>query len=262
MSECQQFAKMIRVVRFVGMGEPLLHPKITDMIYSVHKYCITDSVELLTNGVNLGPPISDRLASSGLNKLLISVQGERQDMYKTASGKKFDFIRFMDNLAYTYEMKRDMHIHIKGIDCNIENEEDFYELFSPVCDTVSIEKAGPIYEGVEKNKEFKSETTQYGAEKSDVRICPQPFTSLQLHPDGKVIPCYAIENKEYVGDCNEESLFDIWHGEKLKDFRKRMIEGRVKVNKTCANCKIITHRMYPEDSFDNAVERLKEAYKC
>ena len=262
MWECQSFIKKIKVIRFVGMGEPLLHPFISYLVRSAKRYGIADKVELLTNGVSLHPAKTWSLVNSGLDRLVISVQGGRDAKYIRADGKRFNFNTYLENIIDAYNQRMNIHIHIKGIDCNIDNEDEFYDTFSPYCDTIGIEKAGPIYEGVEMNETFKPDTNQYGVRQSDVHICPQPFTSLQLHPDGKVIPCYAIENKEYVGDCNEESLYDIWHGEKLRDFRLRMLEGRAKVNETCANCKIITHRMYPEDSLDNAVERLKEVYKC
>ena len=262
MSECQQFAKMIRVIRFVGMGEPLLHPKITDMIYTVHKYCIAEKIELLTNGVNLNPNFAWDLPRLGLTKMIISVQGIRSEDYVMASGGKFDFDGFIRHLDHVYQYKRDMQIHIKGIDCTIDDEQKFYDTFLPFCDTISIEKVGPIYRGVEDNKKNPlGDETQYKAKRQKVTICPMPFVSMQVNPDGKVVPCYATEYPCFIGDCNKESLFDIWHGEKLREFRLRMLDGREKASANCVSCKMIDHRMYKQDSLEGHGERLKEVYR-
>ena len=261
MDECRMFPKLIKVVRFVGMGEPLLHPYIAEMVNSVSQYEIAERVELLTNGLALTPNVTDDLVRAGLNRLVVSVQGYREKDYVLASGRKFDFEEYISNLEYAKANKKEMHIHIKGIDVNIPDADYFYETFLPVCDTVGIEKAGPIYRGVPFNKTLRGDTegTQYGTPRQEVRICPQPFTSMQIHPDGKVIPCYAIENKEYIGDLNEDRLYDIWHGEKMREFQRTMISGRM-AYEDCVNCQIIDHRAYEEDCLDDYAPTLRELY--
>mgnify|MGYP003394609575 CR=1 FL=1 len=137
----------------------------------------------------------------------------------------------------------------------------FYDAYGPVCDSMAVEHAGPIYRGAKDNDQLATAgMTQFGIATSEVNICPQPFSAMQVNPDGKVVPCYSIEYPCFVGDANKESLFDIWNGEKLKEFRLKMLDGRIGASANCAVCKIICHRMYPEDSLDNATERLKGVF--
>ncbi|HSG28713.1 MAG TPA: SPASM domain-containing protein, partial [Candidatus Krumholzibacterium sp.] len=144
-----------------------------------------------------------------------------------------------------------------------EDEKKFFSLFAPVSDSIGIERAGPIYRGVPMNAELAvGDTTQYGGAVQEVKICPQPFTSLQVAPDGNVTPCYSIEYPVILGNVREKSLYSIWHGGVLKKFRQRMLNGRMSASFTCSVCNIIRHRMSPEDSLDNARDRLKEVFGC
>lgn len=49
--------------------------------------------------------------------------------------------------------------------------------------------------------------------------CPIPFTQLYLHSSGEVYPCSFAQNYS-LGNVKEQSLMDIWKGERLAEFRK------------------------------------------
>lgn len=72
------FPSKVKVLRFVGMGEPLLHKKIADMVkYAVSKN-VADRVEILTNATLLNLKLSDSLISPGLSRLwTIGLRSER-----------------------------------------------------------------------------------------------------------------------------------------------------------------------------------------
>ena len=61
----------VKTVFFGGMGEPLYHPRILDMIEMCKENRLY--VELLSNGTMLTPNFSKALLDSGLNKLWISL---------------------------------------------------------------------------------------------------------------------------------------------------------------------------------------------
>ncbi len=57
--------------------------------------------------------------------------------------------------------------------------------------------------------------------------CVYPFQQLIIRPDGKVsLCCNDPLGKSTMGDANEESLLDIWNGEKFNFVRKQIINGR------------------------------------
>jgi len=64
---------------FGGIGEPLAHPRIAEMVGQAKK--IGSSVELITNGTLLTPDMSLRLLDAGLNMLWVSLDGATPESY-------------------------------------------------------------------------------------------------------------------------------------------------------------------------------------
>ena len=80
----------IKEVFFGGMGEPLFHPDICQMISAVSQ---TKKVSLLTNGTLLTDLMSKELIKSGLSELWISMDGFQKNIYESIQlGSRFDLI--------------------------------------------------------------------------------------------------------------------------------------------------------------------------
>ncbi len=260
-----EFPEKIRTLRFVGMGEPLMHKQLPDMISYAKKMEVAERVEVLTNGSLLTKELSDAIIASGLDRLVISLQGTRREKYEEVSKFALDFEQFVENIKYFYEHKKSTHVYIKVVDVALEDENDkerFFTVFGDICDSIGIETAVPIFPGVDYSDvlgEGKN-VTQFGLDVVNSPICPQPFFSLQINPDGKVVGCYSVYYPEILGDCNNESVQDIWNGVKYNDFRRRMLDGRGNVCRVCKECNIMNYRMFPEDQITNEIERLKQDY--
>lgn len=263
------FPEKLKILRFAGIGEPLLHKNIAEMVeYAIFKK-IANSVEIITNASLLTPQMSDSLISAGLSRLIVSLQGTTREKYQEISGVNIDFENFIENLRYFFENKeKNAQIYIKMADEALndkQDEERFYKLFGDICDSIAVEHIVPIqpnvdYEKVLKNKD--KSVTQFGLLASETQICPQPFFTLRINTDGKVIPCYSYEFPPFVGDCNYQSAPEIWNGKEFQNFRSKMMRGRKNAGDLCSRCKIIKHRLFSEDILtpDDA-ERLKKFYE-
>ena len=76
-----------------------------------------------------------------------------------------------------------------------------------------------------------------GGEKTNQKICPQPFYSLSINFNGLVsVCCVDWSWGTIVGDVKGESLVSIWNGEKMKQFRITHLRGEKNKLKPCANC--------------------------
>ncbi len=259
------FPKRIKVLRFVGIGEPLLHKDIVEMVALTVSKGVAGTVEILSNASLLKPSLSDALLDAGLNRLVVSVQGTSKEKYRAVSGVDIDFDGLISNLRHFYERSRGRaQIYVKVVDSALDGKDDerrFYELFGDVCDTIGIEHTVPIHAGIDFGKLLKgkeSSVTQFGLPLEEVKICPQPFFTMQLNPDGKVVPCYSFEYPRIVGDCNFQSVVDIWNGKEFQRLRRAMLDGAKLVSETCANCNIVKYRLFPEDDLRDAAERLKK----
>jgi len=261
-NDISKFPDKVKVLRFVGIGEPLLHRKLNKMIEYVKEKNIANTIEILTNASVLHKDLSDKLISSGLDRLVISIQGLNSEKYKEICDYTIDFDKFIDNIKYFYDNKKDVDIYIKIIDTALDSDDDkenFYDLFGNICDSLSIENTVPIH--TITNELEERNVTQFGLPVKDIDICCQPFMHLQINPDGNVVPCYSFEYPIILGNCNNESVCDIWSGNKFKDFRKDMIKYTKNIFPICKECNISKYRLFPEDNLNEYKERLGELYK-
>ena len=82
--------------------------------------------------------------------------------------------------------------------------------------------------------------------------CPQPYQRLTIYSDGRAAMCAKTgygedkEGYEIVGDANSQSVYDIWHGDKMQKVRDTLSkEDGFKNIKTCLNC------YYPRKAIPN-----------
>jgi MoaA/NifB/PqqE/SkfB family radical SAM enzyme len=59
-------------------------------------------------------------------------------------------------------------------------------------------------------------------------FCPIPFLALQMNPLGNVSAC-CYSNEYNVGNVKDQSLEEIWNGEKLRNWRKEFLTGDIKI---------------------------------
>jgi len=262
--EMRQFPQKIKVLRFVGIGEPILHKKLPEMIsYAVEKE-VANKVELITNASVLTKELSDKLIASKLDRLVISLQGVNAKKYKEIADVDIDFDQFVNNIKYFYENKTNTHIYIKIVDQALETDEEkekFFEIFGDICDTIAIENLVPIHEVEYEDDISKIQETQFGQPLENIQVCPQPFFTIQLNPDGNVVPCHSFRYPTILGNNYKESFFDIWNGAVFNKFRYDMlVNGVDKMDKVCQECTIFKYRIFKEDILDDDKDRLKRFF--
>lgn len=70
-------ARTVRSVAYWGIGEPLVHPRIVEMIASAH--AVGAETELITNAQLLDETVAQGLVDAGLDRLVISLDGTTRD---------------------------------------------------------------------------------------------------------------------------------------------------------------------------------------
>jgi radical SAM protein with 4Fe4S-binding SPASM domain len=125
---------------------------------------------------------------------------------------------------------------------------------------MGIEKANPLFPGVELNNELVASSTQFNEQFKNMDICPQPFFTMQVNPDGYVVPCYSVDYPMMFGNIKRKSLEQIWNSTTFKIFRKKMVtEGR-SCMRVCKNCTIAECRYNKEDDLDAHKKHLLDIY--
>jgi len=58
---------------------------------------------------------------------------------------------------------------------------------------------------------------------NDTNFCPMPFCHVNVKQEGKVSACWRYPDR--IGDYTDESIVEIWNGEKLRTLRKQLLNG-------------------------------------
>jgi radical SAM protein with 4Fe4S-binding SPASM domain len=263
-SEMINFPDKIKVIHFMGYGEPLLHKDIIEMIDITVRANVADSVDIITNGSLLTQNISDQLIRTGVNWIRISVNGLSSDEYKQNCKATIDYDKFVQNIQYLHANRQHTKIYIKILDYMVDTEErkrTFYETFRPISDTISIENVVNSFEGtIEINSDKNIETIR-GTTVCKSMICPFAFYMFRITPEGDVKPCCEPRFMSSFGNIKNQSIIDIWNGQKFNEFRVEMLDGVMSVDDICPRCKAYVYSLYPEDVLDESAEDLKKYYK-
>lgn len=254
--DMEEKAKMICLF---GYGEPLLHPKLPEMIRIVKEKKLCRELRVTTNGIPLTHSLSERIVEAGVDRLRISLNGLSQEDYDQQCGTNVNFEEFHENLSYFYKISRNtgtvLEIKTNSICLRTQEREDrFYHLFKSISDgTLVTVINNPWSEFEAKEVAPMKNSPPPPPNPTGVRkICTSPLTYLSVHANGKVSPCCTDWNfKAVVGDVTKNSLKEIWEGAPLHQLRMDLLQ-RKSVN-FCDTC---TYRK--PDSVDHAVDSIME----
>lgn len=259
------FGGKIKRVVFTGLGEPLVNPALPDMIQTFAEKGVAGGYEVITNACLLTPQMTDRLLESGLTYLRVSIQGINSTQYQKTAGVAVDCDRLVNQLRYFYERKGNCRLYIKTMDASLEREEDkeqFFEIFSPICDKVYIEhlvKAQPSM--MEQYGEHVNSEFTFFREPSEYRaVCPYLFYVLQVDSQGRVFPCPPLGfGEEFsLGNAAQTSLYDIWHGRKLRALQMQHLNRERHSHPVCGSCENYLCFTPKEDNLDLRAEEIRK----
>ncbi len=117
-------------ITFCGLGEPLLHPEISQIVKIAHNAGLY--TQLVTNGMLLTPPILKKLIDAGLNEMAISLHSINPNNYFAITGLQIDNLKktlldcknFFAEKKLKFEIWRIKHPNPKIRD-TIQDEIDF-----------------------------------------------------------------------------------------------------------------------------------------
>jgi len=213
-------------VKLSYRGEPLLHPKIAEMVAYAKKNGVLD-VYFNTNGMLLKEDMASRLIDSGLNRISISIEGTSAEKFeKERIGASLDVIvRNIEGLRELREKKKTGYpkIRIQTVFYPDADVSAYRNKWQTLCDEVAA-------------VDYKDESRR---EKGIVRdwACPQLWQRMTIEWDGTVLPC----NNDDIRSCSpgnsaEKSIYDCWHDEKVENMRLAHKSGHSDEIKDCDGC--------------------------
>ena len=241
MDQIRGFRRRPDSIVFCGVGEPLLNDKLPSMVAYIKENSLATTVEMTSNGSLLSHSKSRALTTAGLDCLNISLQGVTGKMYQNSCGVPCQVDVLREQIAYFFQQKGRCNVHIKTVDAclNPGDEQVFFDLFSPICDTIHIDSVIPLFPEVDYGNLISQVKDQYTGETlvlTPDKSCRLLEFSLFVQPDGEVVPCCITPDPVKYGNIYQETLPEIWNGRNRKDFVELHRSGNRQNHPLCASC--------------------------
>lgn len=201
----------VPAIRLSLRGEATLHTRFIDCIQYAKEKGIRE-VSTLTHGGKLTLPYFEKITKAGIDWITISVDGIGAT-YETIR-KPIKFADILDKIKAIKRYKEEHNLHrpvikVQGIWPAIqENPQAYYDTFAPHTDLVAF---NPLIDYLGKDSKI---------EYMENFACPQQYQRLVVGADGLVMKCSNDEeNREIIGNIKKESVFAVWHGEKMNRVR-------------------------------------------
>lgn len=244
-----ELSKSLFWVTLYFQGEPYLHPEFLAMV----SYCHMKGLFTYTssNAQLITSEVAKKTVESGLDKIVISVDGLTQEVYEKyrQGGSLQKVIEAIQYLAY---WKRELKSATPVIEAQfiVMKHNEFQvggvknTVLSWGAGRVAFKSAQIDFERIEKLVPSQTKFSRYvQAENGGWRLkkkpnnrCWRQWVSAVVAVNGDVLPCCFDKNGEHVfGNIAEKSFFEIWNGEKANHFRKMVNTNRNDIS-ICQNC--------------------------
>ena len=242
--DIKAFPQKLKMVNLYKDGESLIHPRFCDMVRYLKEANVTEKIWVKTNGSILCPAMNEELVKCGLDMIGVSVQGVTSQAFYDIAGVRIDYEKYRTNILDLFARSRGkVKISVKVSDYGQSQEEKdkFIQDFSDRCDFISIEGLHGWSASERGDFRMGTDNTLDGTPIKEKIACPLTLYMLTVSASGKMAICNdAWMMTHDIGDANTESLFDIWHGEKLKKFRMMHLTGNRSKNPECGTCQYIS----------------------
>lgn len=246
-----QLSKDLLYLVFYFQGEPYLNPAFLDMVrYASSKGIYTATS---TNAHYLTDSNARKTVESGLDRLIISIDGTTQDVYqqyrvggnleKVLEGAK-NIVRWKKELGSKTPFIFFQFLVVKP---NEHQIEDVKKLTKEIgVDEVRF-KTAQIYDyekdpnqlipSINKFSRYKRNGNgDYSVKNSLDNHCWRLWHATVITWDGLVVPCCFDKDAQHtLGDLKGKPFKEVWHDDKYVRFRRNILQSRRNID-ICANC--------------------------
>lgn len=263
------FPGKLKVLRLFYLGEPLLCPDFFDILEMACQRNIAERLEISTNASMLTREVSKRMLDitekySGNFYLRVSVYSVFQLKNQSITKNDIDVRAIWKNVKTFFDLRNNkadlcnsIRIYVKMLKSYSDEDEAFLNMYRGIADEVELEEpmewSGEAVEGGILKGVYSDEIVSSLRNKAMPKVCAYPFHTLAINSDGTVVCCCVDWSRQTcVGDVKKESLYDIWHGERLKKLRCKHLSGSRDAILSCRNCmKLPSGGVYNLDNLDD-----------
>ena len=245
-----ELAPRLSYLIFYFQGEPYLNPKFLEQVkYANGKKIYTATS---TNAHYLNDQVARETVESGLDRLIISIDGTTQETYEQyrVGGKLEKVIEGTKNIVkWKNELKSKtphiifQYLVVKPNEHQLDdvkqlaNELGVNEVGFKTAQIYEYENGSELIPTNEKYSRYRQLPNGKWAIKNKlVNHCWKMWHSCVITWDGKVVPCCFDKDAHYqLGEMKDQSFQSVWRGEAYQQFRQSLIKSRSEIE-MCRNC--------------------------
>ncbi len=246
----EELAEYMVYLYFYFQGEPYLNPDFLDMVkYASDKglYTVTS-----TNAHFLDHKNALRTIQSGLDRIIVSIDGTTQETYQSyrVGGKLEKVLQGTKNLVHWKKELQSKTPHIIFQFLVVKPNEHQIEEVQQLADEIGVdevvfktaqiydyEQGNPLIPTIDKYSRYHlQDDGTYQIKNKLLNHCWKLWHSCVITWDGKVVPCCFDKDASHaMGDLRSQSFKEMWQGAAYQDFRAKIFRSRKEID-ICANC--------------------------
>ncbi len=245
-----QLEKDLLYLTFYFQGEPYINPSFLEMVKYASERKIYTATS--TNAHFLNDENARKTVESGLDRIIISIDGTTQEVYesyrkngqlsKVIEGTK-NVIKWKKKLKSSTPNVMFQFLVVKPNEHQIEEVKKLGKELG--VDSVKL-KTAQVYDyengndlipDQQKYSRYQKEADgKYSIKNSLEDQCWKMWSSCVITWDGKVVPCCFDKDATHrLGELKNASFQNIWQGEAYQKFRSQLLKGRKNID-ICKNC--------------------------
>ncbi|RFM29952.1 radical SAM/SPASM domain-containing protein [Deminuibacter soli] len=236
---------------FYFQGEPYLNPNFLEMVKYAHDKGIYTATS--TNAHYLTDERARKTVESGLDRLIISVDGTTQDVYQQYRvGGKLE--KVLEGARNIVKWKKELNsktpfvfFQFLVVKPNEHQIEEIKQLAKEIgVDQVRF-KTAQVYDYENDPHQLIPDNEKYSRykknKKGEMTIksglgnhCSKLWQGNVITWDGLVVPCcFDKDAMHQLGNLKVQSFKEIWNNDNYRQFRKELLTSRKNID-ICANC--------------------------
>ena len=245
-----QIKSSVFYINYYFQGEPFLHPDFLTLITQAKKSKIYTSTS--TNGHFIDQKKADEIVSSGLDRLIISIDGLTQKTYEQyrVNGKLNKVVEASKLLVDSKNKMSSKTPHLifqfLAVKPNEHEIPSVFDLAKEIgIDEVRI-KTAQLYDYKNGNRLMpdNSKYSRYIKRKDGTfklkghqgNHCWRMWSGSVFTWDGGVVPCCFDKDASHIlGSLQDKPFKQIWNAKKYREFRQSILKSRGQID-ICKNC--------------------------
>lgn len=245
-----ELASHLTYINFYFQGEPYIHPRFLEYVkYASQKRIYTSTS---TNAHFLHDELAKQTVTSGLDRLIISIDGTTQEVYEQyrVHGKLDKVIEGTRNILKWKRLLKSRTPHVIFQFLVVRPNEHQVEEVKKLAKELGVDevrfKTAQVYDFENGNPliPLNEKYSRYGSNDDGTYFmkssldnhCWRMWSGCVITWDGKVVPCCFDKDAQHqLGDLQKLSFGEIWNSDAYRNFRSQLFRSRSETD-ICANC--------------------------